>query len=64
MVFPPYFAAGAIFCGFAMVFAIAIPVRRVYRLEGYVTIDHLDKMAKLMLAAGIVGAGGMYGLQC
>lgn len=57
-VFPPYFVAGAIFCGFAMVLAIAIPVRHFYDLKAYITSDHLDKMAKVMLASGIIVAYG------
>lgn len=52
-IFPPYFVAGAIFSGFAMVLLIAIPLRRYYRLHGIVTPRHLDNMAKLMLAAGL-----------
>lgn len=52
-VFPPYFVAGAIFGGFAMVLLIAIPLRRFYRLEHLVTTKHLDNMAKVMLVAGL-----------
>ena len=40
--FPPYFVAGAIYSGFAMVLALAIPLRSVYGLEGLITDTHLD----------------------
>ena len=59
-IFPPYFVAGAIFAGFAMVMTIAIPLRKFYRLEDFVTMRHLDYMARVMLATGlIVGYGYM-----
>ena len=51
-IFPPYFVAGAIFSGFAMVMTLAIPVRKIYGLESIITIGHLDKMAKIMLVTG------------
>src|SRR5262249_31736287 len=57
-IFPPYFVAGAIFSGFAMVLTLAIPLRRYYHLEDFITIKHLDNMAKLMLAMGLVVAYG------
>ena len=57
-IFPPYFVAGAIFSGFAMVVTLAIPLRAVFKLHGLVTLKHLDNMAKLLLATGlIVGYG-------
>jgi molybdopterin-containing oxidoreductase family membrane subunit len=55
-IFPPYFVAGAIFSGFAMVLTIAIPLRAVYHFEDFVTIRHLDVMAKIMLATGLIVA--------
>jgi len=55
-IFPPYFVAGAIYSGFAMVLTIAIPLRRVYHLEDLVTARHLDTMAKFMLATGLAVA--------
>src|SRR5437588_1583746 len=59
-VFPPYFVAGAIYSGFAMVMTIAIPLRYVYGLEDFITLRHLQNMAKVMLATGlIVGYGYM-----
>ena len=57
-IFPTYFVAGAIYSGFAMVLTIAIPLRKAYRLEDFVTARHLDNMAKVMLAAGMIVAYG------
>jgi molybdopterin-containing oxidoreductase family membrane subunit len=54
--FPPYFVAGAIYSGFAMVLALAIPLRKVYGLEGLITQQHLDNSAKVMLATGLIVA--------
>jgi molybdopterin-containing oxidoreductase family membrane subunit len=57
-IFPPYFVAGAIYAGFAMVLTLAIPLRRFYGLEDFITMKHLENMAKVMLATGlIVGYG-------
>ncbi len=53
-VFPPYFVAGAIFAGFAMVIILAIPLRKVFGLEGLITMQHFDNMAKIILATGMV----------
>ena len=53
-VFPPYFVAGAIFSGFAMVITLLIPIRKIYKLEDYVTLRHFDLMAKVLLATGLV----------
>jgi Ni/Fe-hydrogenase subunit HybB-like protein len=50
--FPPYFVAGAIYSGFAMVLALAIPLRSVYGLQGLITDKHLDNCGKVMLATG------------
>jgi Ni/Fe-hydrogenase subunit HybB-like protein len=59
-IFPPYFVAGAIYSGFAMVMTLAIPLRYVYGLEDFITLRHLQNMAKVMLATGlIVGYGYM-----
>jgi Ni/Fe-hydrogenase subunit HybB-like protein len=55
-IFPPYFVAGAIYSGFAMVLTIAIPLRHVYHLEDFITLRHLDTMAKVMLATGLIVA--------
>ncbi len=51
-IFPPYFLFGAVYCGFAMLFVLLIPVRRAYRLEGVITTRHLDLMARVMLVIG------------
>jgi len=57
-IFPPYFVAGAIYSGFAMVLTLAIPLRAVYKLEDFITMRHLENMAKVMLATAlIVGYG-------
>jgi molybdopterin-containing oxidoreductase family membrane subunit len=59
-IFPPYFVAGAIYAGFAMVLTLAIPLRRWYHLEDFITMRHLENMAKVMLATGlVVGYGYM-----
>jgi molybdopterin-containing oxidoreductase family membrane subunit len=50
--FPPYFVAGAIFSGFAMVLTLLIPLRAIYGLRDLITTRHLDVMAKVMLATG------------
>ena len=52
--FPPYFVAGAIYSGFAMVLALAIPLRSVYGLQGLITDKHLDNSAKVMRATGLI----------
>jgi Ni/Fe-hydrogenase subunit HybB-like protein len=57
-IFPPYFVAGAIFSGFAMVITLAIPLRAAFGLQDFITTRHLQNMAKIMLATGlIVGYG-------
>jgi Ni/Fe-hydrogenase subunit HybB-like protein len=53
-IFPPYFVAGALFSGFAMVLTIAIPLRAVYGLTDFVTDRHLDIMARIMLVTGLI----------
>jgi len=57
-IFPPYFVAGALYGGFAMVMTIAIPIRKFYELEDFITMRHLDNMARVMLASGLVVAYG------
>ncbi len=57
-IFPPYFVAGAIFSGFAMVLTLVIPIRAIYGLKNFFTDWHLDCMAKVMLASGLVVAYG------
>ncbi len=57
-IFPPYFVAGAIYAGFAMVLTLTIPLRKAYRLEDFVTMRHLDNMGKILLATGLIVAYG------
>jgi Ni/Fe-hydrogenase subunit HybB-like protein len=60
--FPPYFVAGAIYSGFAMVLTLAIPLRKLYHLEDLITMRHVQNMAKLMLATGVIVAYS-YGIE-
>src|SRR5918996_448748 len=53
-IFPPYFVAGAIYSGFAMVLTLAIPLRKLYGLEDFITMRHIQNMAKIMLATGLI----------
>jgi Ni/Fe-hydrogenase subunit HybB-like protein len=57
-IFPPYFVAGAIYAGFAMVLTLAIPVRALYGLQDFITMRHIQNMAKVMLATGLLVAYG------
>ena len=57
-IFPPYFVAGAIYAGFAMVLTLAIPVRRFYGMESLITMRHIDNMAKITLATGLMVSYG------
>ncbi len=57
-IFPPYFVAGAIYSGFAMVLTLAIPMRAIYGLEDFITMRHLQNMAKVMLLTGLIVAYG------
>ena len=61
-IFPPYFVAGAIYSGFAMVLMLAIPIRKFYGLEDFITERHLQNSAKVMLATGLIVAYG-YGIE-
>ena len=61
-IFPPYFVAGAIYSGFAMVLMLAIPIRKIYGLEDFITDRHLQNSAKVMLATGLIVAYG-YGIE-
>ncbi len=61
-IFPPYFVAGAIYSGFAMVLTLAIPMRAIYGLEDFITSRHLQNMAKVMLLTGLIVAYG-YGVE-
>jgi Ni/Fe-hydrogenase subunit HybB-like protein len=53
-IFPPYFVAGAIYAGFAMVLLLAIPLRAMFGLEDFITLKHLGNMAKVLLATGLI----------
>jgi molybdopterin-containing oxidoreductase family membrane subunit len=57
-IFPPYFVAGAIYAGFAMVLTLAIPLRVFYGLQDFITLKHLQNMGKIMLATGLIVAYG------
>src|SRR6202140_2486241 len=57
-IFPPYFVAGAIYAGFAMVLTLSIPIRKLFGLEDFITMRHLDNMGKVLLATGLVGGYG------
>ncbi len=61
-IFPPYFVAGAIYSGFAMVLTLAIPVRSLFGLKDLITLNHLDNMSKVMLATGLMVLYG-YGME-
>jgi len=52
--FPPYFVAGAVYSGFAMVLTLAIPVRHFYKLHDFITMRHIENMAKITLATGLI----------
>ncbi|MEZ5319205.1 MAG: NrfD/PsrC family molybdoenzyme membrane anchor subunit [Vicinamibacterales bacterium] len=60
-IFPPYFVAGAIYAGFAMVLTLALPLRWMFRLEDFITMRHIENMAKVMLVTGLVV---VYGYAC
>jgi len=53
-IFPPYFVAGAIYAGFAMVLTLTIPLRKFYGLEDFITMRHIRNMSKVMLATGLI----------
>ncbi|HZQ75282.1 MAG TPA: NrfD/PsrC family molybdoenzyme membrane anchor subunit [Burkholderiales bacterium] len=59
-IFPPYFVAGALFSGFAMVLTLAIPMRHFFGLEDFITLRHLENSAKVLLACGWVVAYGYF----
>lgn len=61
-IFPPYFVAGAIFSGFAMVMTLAIIARKIYGLEHLITIKHLDNMNKVILVTGTM-VGYAYAME-
>ena len=61
-IFPPYFVAGAIFSGFAMVVTLLVPARRLYNLKELITIRHLENMNKIIMATGLM-VGTAYGIE-
>jgi molybdopterin-containing oxidoreductase family membrane subunit len=61
-IFPPYFVAGAIFSGFAMVLTFIIPMRALLGLKDLITLNHLNNMSKIMLTAGLIVLYG-YGME-
>ena len=60
-IFPPYFVAGAVYAGFAMVLTLLIPLRKIYKLEGIITMHHVENMTKVMLLTGMIV---VYGYAC
>ena len=60
-IFPPYFVAGAIYAGFAMVLTLAIPLRAIYGLHDFITMKHIENMAKITLVTGLIV---VYGYAC
>ncbi|MBN8247517.1 MAG: polysulfide reductase NrfD, partial [Verrucomicrobia bacterium] len=62
-IFPPYFVAGAIFGGFAMVLLLLIPFRILYpNMRDFITLRHLENMAKILLGTGMI-VGFAYGME-
>jgi molybdopterin-containing oxidoreductase family membrane subunit len=61
-IFPPYFVAGAIFSGFAMVLSLLLIARKAYHLEHIITIRHLENMCKIIIATGTM-VGYAYGME-
>jgi molybdopterin-containing oxidoreductase family membrane subunit len=61
-IFPPYFVAGAIFGGFAMVVTLAVPARQFFGLKHIITIKHLELMNKVLIATGLL-VGYAYGME-
>jgi Ni/Fe-hydrogenase subunit HybB-like protein len=53
-IFPPYFVAGAVYAGFAMVLTLGIPIRALYKLHDFITPRHIDNMCKVMLVTGLI----------
>jgi molybdopterin-containing oxidoreductase family membrane subunit len=61
-IFPPYFVAGAIFSGFAMVLTLLIITRKVLNWENYITLEHIEKMSKVLIVTGMM-VGLAYGTE-
>jgi molybdopterin-containing oxidoreductase family membrane subunit len=60
-IFPPYFVAGAIYAGFAMVLTLAIPIRAMFKVPDFITLRHIENMAKITLVTGLIV---VYGYLC
>ena len=61
-IFPPYFVAGAIFSGFAMVVTLLVPCRELFGLKHLITLRHLENMNKIIIATGLM-VGTAYGIE-
>lgn len=61
-IFPPYFVAGAIFSGFAMVLTLMLIARKVMNIENYITLNHIDAMCKVIITTGTI-VGLAYGTE-
>jgi molybdopterin-containing oxidoreductase family membrane subunit len=61
-IFPPYFVAGAIFSGFAMVITLAVPARKIFKLEDFITVRHIENMNKIILTTGMM-VGYAYAME-
>ncbi|HEX6851910.1 MAG TPA: NrfD/PsrC family molybdoenzyme membrane anchor subunit [Candidatus Polarisedimenticolaceae bacterium] len=61
-IFPPYFVAGAIFGGFAMVLVLIVPAREWFGLKEIITLRHIDNMCKILLATGMM-VGYAYAIE-
>jgi molybdopterin-containing oxidoreductase family membrane subunit len=61
-IFPPYFVAGAVFSGFAMVMTLALITRSIYGMKSLITIKHLELMNKIILVTGSL-VGYAYGME-
>ncbi len=59
-IFPPYFVAGAIYAGFAMVLTLMLPLRSIYGLHDFITDRHLENMSKVMLVSGLIVGYGYF----
>ena len=60
-IFPPYFVAGAIYAGFAMVLTLAIPIRVMFKVQDFITLRHIETMALVTLVTGMIV---VYGYLC
>jgi molybdopterin-containing oxidoreductase family membrane subunit len=53
-IFPPYFVAGAIFSGLALVITLVVPIRKIFRLEEYITVENFEAMAKMIMLTSLI----------